>query len=79
MSVVGEAKGVFDLLTSGWSWLRDRLDPVRVQAQRLIDAFEAHGIARQQIARVLPPELPSGSIAAPMCCCSVRLASARAI
>lgn len=67
MSVVGEAKGVFDLLSSGWTWLRDRRDPVRLQARRLIDAFEAYGIARQQIARVLPPEfaLPPAAFSTP--------------
>lgn len=57
MSILGEAKGIVDLLTRGWSWFQDRRDPVRAQAQRVIDAFEAHGIARQQIARVLPTEL----------------------
>lgn len=41
MSVVGEATGVFGLLEKAWSLLRDRLDPARVQAKRLIDTFEA--------------------------------------
>jgi hypothetical protein len=57
MSSLGEIKGGFDLLARGWNWFRDRRDPVRVQSQRLIDAFEAHGVARQQIARVLSSEL----------------------
>ena len=57
MSILGDGKSVVDLVTRSWTWVQDRRDPVRAQAQRLIDAFEAHGIARQQIARVLPPEL----------------------
>ena len=57
MSVLGDGKGIVDLLTRGWTWVQERRDPVRAQAQRVIDAFEAHGIARQQIARVLPPGL----------------------
>jgi len=56
MSFVGEAKSGIDLLVSAWSWFRGRRDPVRDQAKRLIDAFEAHGIKRQQIVRVLPKE-----------------------
>jgi len=54
MSVVGEATGIFGLLGKGWDWLEDRLDPARLSAKRLIAAFEAHGIARQQIIRLLP-------------------------
>lgn len=57
MSILGDGKSIVDLLTRGWTWAQDRRDPVRAQAQRMIDAFEAHGIARQQIARILPPEL----------------------
>lgn len=57
MSILGDGKSVVDLLTRSWTWVQDRRDPVRAQAQRMIDAFEVHGIARQQIARVLPPEL----------------------
>lgn len=52
-----EAKGAVDLLGRAWDWFQDRPDPVRAQAKRLIDAFDAYGIARQQIARVLPPAL----------------------
>lgn len=57
MSIVGEATGVLGLLGKGWGWLEDRLDPARLSAKRLIAAFEAHGIARQQIIRVLPPHV----------------------
>lgn len=56
MSIVGEATGVIGLLGKSWNLLRDRLDPARAQAQLLIDTFEAYGIARQQIPRLLPPE-----------------------
>lgn len=55
--MLSEAKGAVDLLSRGWDWLQDRRDPVRAQAKRLIDAFDAYGIAKQQIARVLPPAL----------------------
>lgn len=54
MSVVEEATGVIGLLGRSWGWLEDRLDPARLSAKRLIAAFEAHGIARQQIIRLLP-------------------------
>lgn len=57
MSIVGEATGVFGLLGKSWDWLEDRLDPARLSAKRLIAAFEAHGIARQQIIRLLPPHV----------------------
>ena len=67
MSILGDGKGIVDLLTRGWTWVQERRDPVRAQAQRMIDAFEAHGIARQQIARVLPPELaiPPAALSTP--------------
>lgn len=67
MSTLGDSKGVVDLFTRGWTWVQERRDPVRAQAQRMIDAFEAHGIARQQIARVLPPELaiPAAALSTP--------------
>jgi hypothetical protein len=54
MSVVGEATGVLGLLGKGWSWLEDQIDPARLSAKRLILAFEAYGVARQQIIRLLP-------------------------
>lgn len=55
--MLSEAKGAVDLLSRGWDWFQDRRDPVRAQAKRLIDAFDTYGIAKQQIARVLPPAL----------------------
>ncbi len=67
MSIVGEATGVLRLAGKAWGWLRDRLDPARVQAQRLIQAFEAYGIARQQIPRLLPAGLtmPNAAFSSP--------------
>ena len=67
MSILGEGKGIVDLLARGWTWVQERRDPVRAQAQRIIDAFEAHGIARQQIVRILPLELaiPPAALSTP--------------
>ncbi len=67
MSFVGEATGVVGLLGKAWNLLRDRLDPARAQAKRLIETFEAYGIARQQIPRLLPPELklPNAAFSTP--------------
>lgn len=67
MSFVGEATGVIGLLGKAWGLLRDRLDPARAQAKRFIDTFEAYGIARQQIPRLLPPELklPNAAFSTP--------------
>ena len=67
MSIVGEATGALSLLGKVWDWLRDRFDPARVQAQRLIRAFEAYGIARQQIPRLLPAgiTLPNAAFSSP--------------
>ena len=67
MSIVGEAIGVFGLLEKAWNLLRDRLDPARAQAKRLIETFEAYGIARQQIPRLLPADLklPNAAFSTP--------------
>lgn len=67
MSLVGEATGVFGLLGKAGNLLRDRLDPARAQAKRLIETFEAYGIARQQIPRLLPAELklPNAAFSTP--------------
>lgn len=67
MSILGDGKSIVELLARGLTWVQERRDPVRAQARRMIDAFEAHGIARQQIARVLPPELavPPAALSTP--------------
>jgi hypothetical protein len=57
MSIVGETTGALGLMGKAWGWLCDRVDPARAQAKRLIQAFEAYGIARQQISRSLPAGL----------------------
>lgn len=38
-------------------WLQNRANPARRQAARILEAFEAHGIERTQINRLLPAEL----------------------
>lgn len=53
MSVVGEVTGVWGLLTKAWGSYQERKDPAYRGANRLIRAFEAHGIKRQQIMRLL--------------------------
>lgn len=67
MSIVGEATSALGLLGKTWGWLRDRVDPARTQAQRLIQAFEAYGIKRQQITRLLPAglTLPNAAFSSP--------------
>lgn len=67
MSFVGEATEMLRLLGKAWNQLRDRLDPARTQAKRLIETFEAYGIARQQIPRLLPAELklPNAAFSTP--------------
>lgn len=67
MSIISEATGALGLLGKAWGWLRDRLDPARVQAQRLIQAFEAYGVPRQQIPRLLPAGLtmPNAAFSSP--------------
>jgi hypothetical protein len=66
MSIEGGV-ALFDLLGKAWGVLRDWRDPTRAQAKRLIESFEAYGIARQQIPRVLPPslKLPNAAFSAP--------------
>ena len=55
------------ILGKAWGWLRDRLDPTRIHAERLIQAFEAYGIARQQIPRLMPAGLtmPNAAFSSP--------------
>lgn len=67
MTIVGDTTGALSLLGKVLTLLRDRLDPARAQAKRLIQTFEAYGIARQQIPRLLPPELkqPNATFSTP--------------
>lgn len=57
MDPVGSFKSLTDMMASAWRWRQDRRDPVRLQADRLIRAFEAYGVRRQQIVRLLPPDV----------------------
>ncbi|PLK46969.1 hypothetical protein C0V76_19115 [Uliginosibacterium sp. TH139] len=67
LDALGLAKTAADLLPRAWTSWQERRDPVRAQAARVIRAFEAHDIARTQIARLLPPEfsLPMTAFANP--------------
>lgn len=67
MSLVGDATGLLGLLEKAWIRLQERLDPARAQAKRLIEAFEAYGVARQQIPRLLPAslKLPNATFSTP--------------
>lgn len=50
---VGEVIGIWGQLTKAWDWYQERKDPAYRCANRLIRAFEAHGIKRQQVMRLL--------------------------
>ena len=54
---IDSVKAIFDVASSGYDRWRKYKDPVREQAHRFLTAFEAHGIARQQIVRILPSEI----------------------
>lgn len=54
MSLVGDASSIFGMLSKGWSWWQSRHDPALRSARSLIRAFEAHGVGRQQIIRLVP-------------------------
>lgn len=50
-------KSVVDLFRDGFAGWKKRRNPARAQAQRLLDAFAAHGVAGVQIPRLLPEAL----------------------
>lgn len=50
-------KPVFDLCRDGIAAWKRRRNPARAQAQRLLDAFAAHGVTGVQIPRLLPEAL----------------------
>lgn len=50
-------KSLVDLFRDGLAGWKKRHNPARVQAQRLLDAFAAHGVAGVQIPRLLPEAL----------------------
>lgn len=68
MSWMGEASGLWGVLSKGWGWWRGRRDPARRSAQRLIRAFEAHGVARQQIIRLVPAAIAQSKRWCLNCC-----------
>lgn len=70
MSWVGEATGLWGVLSKGWDWWRGRRDPARRAAQRLIRAFEAHGVPRQQIIRLVPAAIAQAKPGLGMADCS---------
>lgn len=70
MSWVGEATGLWSVLSKGWDWWRGRRDPARRAAQRLIRAFEAHGVPRQQIIRLVPAAIAQAKPGLGMADCS---------
>ncbi len=57
MELLALAKTAIDLLPRGWKLLKQHNDPVRAQAARVLEAFEAHGVKPQQIARLLPASI----------------------
>jgi hypothetical protein len=60
MSIIGEATSLAGLLGKAWDWYQERRDPAYLSAKRIIAAFEAHGVKRQQIVRLLPPLMLQG-------------------
>lgn len=67
MTVFDEGKALVDLLTRWRRWRDNRRDPARRQAELFISAFEAYGVQRQQIARLLPDSIsmPSSMMSSP--------------
>jgi len=57
MDPIAPAKTAIDLISRGWTLFKQRRDPVRAQAARVLVAFEAHGVKPQQIARLLPASI----------------------
>jgi len=59
---LADIRGFIPLVLKFILYLRSRFDPALRQAARFLKAFEAHGIARMQIGRLLPVTLRSKSI-----------------
>lgn len=57
MSVVQIINSLLGPASKLLTWLKDRANPVRQQSMRILSAFEAHGIQRTQINRLLPKDL----------------------
>ena len=56
MGVLSDAKVLADWLGKLFGWWKVRQDPIRAQAQRVLDVFVAHGVAQTQISRLLPEQ-----------------------
>lgn len=56
MGVLSDAKVLAEWLGKLFGWWKVRQDPIRAQAQRVLDVFAAHGVARTQISRLLPQQ-----------------------
>lgn len=50
-------KDWIDLLQRLFTWISERRNPVRLQAARVLETFEAHGVARTEINALLPESL----------------------
>lgn len=57
MDVLQVFSSLFSPLSRLAELVRSRINPVRKQAMRILQVFEAHGIARTQVNRLLPKEL----------------------
>lgn len=57
MDVVQTINSLLGPASKLFAWLQNRANPVRQQAARILLAFEAHGIQRTQINRLLPKNL----------------------
>jgi hypothetical protein len=57
MDVVQTLNSLLGPASKLFAWLKNRANPVRQQAARILQAFEAHGIQRTQINRLLPKHL----------------------
>ncbi|GMQ55550.1 hypothetical protein [Halopseudomonas aestusnigri] len=59
--VIGLKESV-DLLTSSWRWWREQRNPVLLQARRLLETLDAHGVSCTEINALLPPALRLNAI-----------------
>lgn len=57
MELLQIANSLFGPITRLVRWLKNRANPARLQATRILQAFKAHGVERMQINRLLPAEL----------------------
>lgn len=57
MDLLQIANSLFGPLARAVGWLQNRANPARRQAARILQAFEAHGVERTQINRLLPADL----------------------